>query len=242
MSLLKDHPDFLHFVHPIYPLFLPTLLSLSYHPYFPTHPFSIISIFSPSYFISHSLLILFFLLSLLRPSLLLFFSLSPTSPSYLLHVQEKVSHRFFSAISDGEALCGSRLCQTKSPNDTVILHEAIGASVEQWLSCLTANPIPGSRRAGHPCCSSSLSCWLINGYLGKHGEGNLRQSRTSHWPVSRGNEFLPTTGSKGQQIGDEHAATRSCSVCTQLYLNRFYTLSTEIAHQKLAQRLNYKYE
>ena len=62
-----------------------------------------------------------------------------------------------------------------------------------------------------PSCSSSQMGWLINGYLGKPGEGKLWKLGCHSGPVSRSIGLISTTGSKANVMGDErprqHLAT-----------------------------------
>ena len=55
-----------------------------------------------------------------------------------------------------------------------------------------------------PSCSSSQMGWLINGYLGKPGEGKLWKLGCHSGPVSWSNGLISTKGSKADVTGNEH--------------------------------------
>lgn len=57
-----------------------------------------------------------------------------------------------------------------------------------------------------------------NGHVGKPGDGKLLETGCQTCPVSLGNEMLPTTGSRGKDIGLSTEATRSFNLHPQLPL------------------------
>ena len=83
-----------------------------------------------------------------------------------------------------------------------------------------SSPSCSSSRHSSPSCSSSQTNWLINGYLGKPGEGKLWKVRYHSGPVSRRNGLITTTGSKANVTGDERTHLHTATACVYTLLNQ----------------------
>ena len=79
---------------------------------------------------------------------------------------------------------------------------------------LSLIPDEGSRCIAHPTVHPPKTSWLINGNLGKPGEGKLWKLECHSGPVSLHKELIfTTTDSKANATGDEFLELHPATAC-----------------------------